>query len=96
MMSTSIDRHINITEVKALNEDQIKKIQNDGIDDNEIKDQENAIENADIPKEPMAVCSSVNNQKIYDAIFYKDGKFRAFGGRTQPQEFFEGKSVLFI
>tara|TARA_B100000925_G_scaffold286333_1_gene263863 strand:- start:83 stop:1258 length:1176 start_codon:yes stop_codon:yes gene_type:complete len=93
----SIDRHINITEVKVLNEDQAKKNQNDGIGDNEIKDQENAFEkvaeNADIAKEPLAVCSNnVDNQKIYDAIFYKDGKFRAFGGRTQPQEFFSGEA----
>jgi hypothetical protein len=35
--------------------------------------------------------SSVSNDKIYEAVFYKDGKYKSFGGRTQPQEFFSGE-----
>ena len=53
--------------MKALNEDQTKKIHDDGIGDNEIKDQESAIENAAekdyVAKEPLAACSNVNKPK---------------------------------
>ena len=44
--------------------------------------------------EPTGLDTAEGERGVYESIFYKDGKFRPFGGRTTPQRFLKGK-VLF-
>ncbi len=41
--------------------------------------------------EPTDLDTVEDERSVYESIFYKDGKFRPFGGRTTPQRFFEGE-----